>query len=122
MTSVDACGTSKALEKPRSGAVLSQPYTYDALNRLDTATEVKDGSQVWKQDFEYDRFGNRTFNTANTTANVLGVNPAINPNNNRINAAGYTYDNAGNLINDPLHTYTYDAENKMVTNDGGANL
>ena len=27
---------------------------------------------------------------------------------------GYSYDTAGNVMNDGLHTYTYDAENRIV--------
>ena len=33
--------------------------------------------------------------------------------------ATYGYDAAGNVINDGLHTYTYDAENRVVSVDGG---
>ena len=32
---------------------------------------------------------------------------------------GYTHDAAGNVTNDGLHTYTYDAENRVVSVDGG---
>jgi RHS repeat-associated protein len=38
---------------------------------------------------------------------------------NQITAAGYTYDAAGNLIADGTHTYTYDAENRLIKVDGG---
>ena len=34
--------------------------------------------------------------------------------------ANYTYDSAGNVTNDGSHTYAYDAENRMVSVDGGA--
>ena len=103
------------------GPTLSQTYSYDSLNRLDTATESNASVQTWKQRFSYDRFGNRTFNQAETSQNVLGANHTISTTNNRINATGYSYDNAGNLLNDPNHSYSYDAENRMVSNDGGAN-
>ena len=36
---------------------------------------------------------------------------SFDPNNNRI--SGYSYDAAGNLLNDGAHSYTYDAENKI---------
>ena len=32
----------------------------------------------------------------------------------------YTYDAAGNVTNDGAHSYTYDAENRLVSVDGGA--
>lgn len=39
-------------------------------------------------------------------------------NNNRMDT--YTYDAAGNLLNDGVHNYAYDAENRIVTVDLGA--
>ncbi|HEX8140111.1 MAG TPA: RHS repeat-associated core domain-containing protein, partial [Pyrinomonadaceae bacterium] len=99
----------------------SQSYTYDPLNRLDTASESNGGAQTWQQRFTYDQFGNRRFNSAETTQNVLGPNPSISTANNRITESGYGYDAAGNLTNDPQHSYSYDGENRLQTNDGGAN-
>ncbi|MDQ3649593.1 MAG: hypothetical protein M3458_04790 [Acidobacteriota bacterium] len=103
------------------GPTLVQSYTYDALNRLEVAQE-NGGS--WQQRFIYDRYGNRTFDAANTTANVLGENPDISPANNRIVArAGehYRYDAAGNLDRDMANNaYGYDAENRQVSYSGGA--
>ncbi len=37
---------------------------------------------------------------------------------NRINTTGYQYDAAGNMTNDTVHTYTYDAENRIATAPG----
>ena len=106
------------------GLTLNQCYGYDSLNRLSTAVERSggtncSGTQQWKQAFTYDRFGNRNFDAANTTANVLGPNPTINQANNRI-AIGqnYDYDSAGNLTRDPATPATngivYDAENRQT--------
>ena len=40
--------------------------------------------------------------------------------NNRIaSGSGFTYDAAGNIINDSIHSYTYDAENRIVKVDSG---
>lgn len=123
------------------GLTLAQTYSYDALNRLETAAETnatapclnQDGvaTSCWKQKFAYDVFGNRRFNTSETTPNVLGENPTISEVNNRIVQAGYEYDAAGNLLCDPAHPcsgtsnlvpyYVYDAENRMVMVGGGAN-
>jgi RHS repeat-associated protein len=38
---------------------------------------------------------------------------------NRITTAGYTYDAAGNMTNDAIHAYTFDAENRLITVDAG---
>ena len=102
-----------------------QTYTYDSLNRLKSATETVSGVQnpTWKQTFDYDRFGNRRFDTANTT--TLGscsqavCNPLINTsdnqikkdqNNDQINE--YDFDANGNLTKDATgKQFLYDAEN-----------
>jgi uncharacterized protein RhaS with RHS repeats len=36
-----------------------------------------------------------------------------------VNSASYSYDAAGNVTNDGSHGYTYDAENRVVSVDGG---
>ena len=35
-------------------------------------------------------------------------------------AVGYSYDAAGNVINDGVHSYTYDAENRVIAVNGGS--
>jgi len=105
-----------------AGMAATQNYTYDALNRLKVAQENNGAS--WKQTFIYDRYGNRNFDTANTTQNVLGANPVISAANNRIvpqTNEYYRYDSAGNLDRDVANTaFTYDAENKQSVYAGGA--
>lgn len=49
-----------------------QTYTYDDLNRLESATETNDALQTWKQTFSYNRYGNRRFNTSGTNTTTLG--------------------------------------------------
>ncbi len=67
--------------------------------------------------FVYDRWGNRW--GQNITAGS-GPQPQLSFNtaNNQVN--GYTYDVAGNVINDGNHTYAYDAENQLVSIDNGS--
>jgi RHS repeat-associated protein len=93
-------------------------------------------AQVWKQTYSYDRFGNRMFESTNTTLpqitpqNEASTNPSISQIDNRISAAGYRYDLVGNLECDPGHPcgsaspyppyYEYDAENRIKTANGGA--
>ena len=74
-----------------------QSYTYDNLNRLQSARETYgSGTQSWKETFSYDRFGNRRFDAANTTT-ITGCaqancNPTISTANNRFTAGqDYTY-------------------------------
>lgn len=109
-----------------TGFTATQTYTYDELNRLKTAQENSGSS--WSQNFDYDRYGNRNFESGTTFPAVLNVtnNPIIDSNNNRIDifASGQTnvaYDNAGSLTHDLAgHSFGYDGENKQATYDGGA--
>jgi RHS repeat-associated protein len=107
-----------------------QTYAYDSLNRLNSVAEKLNGTggDSFKQAYLYDRFGNRTIDQALTTANVPRLNYTVDLNTNRLTApAGYTYgyDFAGNQNND---TYTgagartFDAENRMISAQGGAQL
>ncbi len=79
-----------------------------------------DEARAWYQTFDYDRYGNRGINIANTSDNADAANSALqladfSEANNRITRAGFAYDAAGNLIAEPGKSYTYDAENKIVT-------
>jgi RHS repeat-associated protein len=113
----------------------TQTYTYDSLNRIKQATETISGQSGnrWQQIFNYDRYGNRTFDDLNTTETasfqkncqnqysqeivcmneVPLYNPVADTSNNRLN--GYTFDNSGNTTNDADNRkFTYDAENKQI--------
>jgi len=116
-----------------SGAVqYTQTFQYDQLNRLSYAAEhnngvYNDGARAWYQTFDYDRYGNRGINVANTSDNVGAANTALqladfSVANNRITRPDFVYDAAGNLIAEPGKSYTYDAENRIVmaTVAGGA--
>jgi hypothetical protein len=106
-------------------------YHYDPLNRLDYARDVRNGANTWVQDYDYDRYGNRTINAANTwgaginnkqfsldsATNRLGV-PAGQP-------GSMVYDNAGNLTTDTYTGYgtrLFDAENQMTRETNTANV
>lgn len=109
-----------------------QTYTYDSLNRLTNAEELKNSVQQWEQTFMYDRYGNRNFNESETTtlpkncgsapsftvctADRKVVNPAIDPESNRLDTDDiYAFDDSGNLTDDPSEkTFIYDSENKQV--------
>lgn len=92
-------------------------YTYDSLNRLTSAVTTGSTSYPkWGLSWTYDRYGNRTSQTVTAGSgynNAVTVDPATN----RVTAmAGinFIYDASGNLIQDDLYKYTYDAENRLV--------
>jgi len=82
-----------------NGFLAIQSYTYDGLNRLQSATEEIDETETWKQTFSYDRFGNRRFNTESNNTTTLPesfdpdvFNPTISTSHNRFSGGqGYSY-------------------------------
>ncbi len=99
-----------------------QVYAYDDLNRLQSAEEKVNATTTWKQTFQFDRFGNRRLDAANTTtigASNKVTNPLINTSDNRLkkdqdndSVNDYDYDKNGNLTQDSEgKTFVYDAEN-----------
>ncbi len=122
-----------------TGFTATQNYTYDSLNRIKQAIEVVTGqpAQDWQQTFVYDRYGNRTFDEANTTtlpkncgtapnkvvcaADIAKFNPSANVNDNKL--VGTNYDSVGNTkIDANGQVFTYDAENKQVQVSTGSGI
>ncbi|HEX7330819.1 MAG TPA: hypothetical protein VF290_04920, partial [Pyrinomonadaceae bacterium] len=105
-------------------------YTYDALNRLTSVSEYKNGTEhTGLQEYDYDRYGNRTIKLTSTGTGINSKQFTVNPANNRLGVPSgqsgvMNYDAAGNLKHD---TYTgagnrtYDAENKITSAWGGDN-
>ncbi len=102
-------------------------YTYDELGRLKTAVTV--GSTAypqWGLEWSYDRYGNRNQTVTVPDGTVGGTSLSFSVTTNRITSAGFSYDESGstargNLTNDGLNTYTYDAENRIkIVNGTGA--
>jgi RHS repeat-associated protein len=94
----------------------NRSYTYDGINRLSTMSAP--GDTCSGLSWTYDAWGNRTDQSVTGgTCNTLHV--AVNSNNQFVGPP-YQYDAAGNLINDGLYTYSYDAENRLVTVNPGS--
>jgi RHS repeat-associated protein len=87
------------------GLSYTQGFGYDALNRLTTSSE---SGSSWSQTNAYDRYGNRWIDLGAGNQSLY-----FTTGNNRITSSGYGYDSAGNLTNDGVHAYTFDAENKI---------
>lgn len=91
-------------------------YQYDSLERLISA--VTTGPQ-WGLSFGYDGFGNRLTQTV-TKGTAPSNSVLVDGTTNRINSAGFVYDNNGNMTNMPTNTatLTYDASNRMTQYSG----
>ena len=90
----------------------TQTFTYDELNRIKIArTQATTGTYAWGLQFGYDVWGNLlSASVTQGTAPMLSVAAGTN---NRL--VGYSYDAAGNMLNDGSFAYAYDAENRMKT-------
>ncbi len=110
--------TSPGVEDPAK----TQNYEYDAWSRLKKAyTTDLVQPNTWRLEWDYDRFGNRkNQNLTGGNTSVTAPQLSISETTNRITTVGYVYDAAGNMTNDSLHTYTYDAENRIKTVDSTA--
>lgn len=112
-----------------TGFVATQDYTYDQLNRLATVAETQYGLTTpdWRQQFGYDRYGNRSMGTGsgqtfgrNTveTQELIGIDPQVSTVNNRItNRTGelYEFDASGNMTKDAMgNRSVYDIENHQT--------
>ena len=80
-------------------------YTYDEFNRITAASDAAN-SLTW----DYDRFGNRWDQTVLAGSAQQISNPYTSGNNRTSN---YAYDDAGNILNDGINKYVYDAENRI---------
>ena len=89
--------------------------SYDEFNRIASASYT---SRPQVLSFSYDRFGNRTSQNLVSGQSAPQPQYLFNTATNQIN--GLQYDAAGNLLNDNVHTYSYDAEGNVITVDNGA--
>jgi RHS repeat-associated protein len=110
------------------GVSESAAYTYDDLGRLVTSNQTSNGSTAQRR-FVYDRWGNRTgvwdAVSGGNQIQSIALQQSGGAPTNRITSVSsgstvnYVYDAAGNVTNDGVHVYTYDAENRLKTVDWG---
>jgi RHS repeat-associated protein len=101
-------------------------YQYDGMQRLTAADYVEDGQAVRSYDFAYDVSGNRTsetifdgLTTLQTVYTYNRANQLISMQSGAQAARPFTYDGAGNLLNDGVNGYAYDAANRLTSRYDG---
>ncbi len=99
-----------------------QTYNYDGLNRLTSTSSPG----AWSHLYSYDRYGNLTSRLA-TGSSLLGIALSASSSTNRFTDPGYSYDSAGNLINQPAHlnqqpalTFQWDGRGRLKSVDSGS--
>ena len=110
------------------GQTESAAYTYDNVGRLVTSNQTSNSVSAQRR-FVYDRWGNRTevydATSGGNQIQSVSLEQSGGIPTNRITSVtagstlNYTYDAAGNVTNDGVHSYTYDAENRVVSVNGG---
>ena len=93
---------------------LDRSYAYDQVNRVATMTGT--GGTCTGLSWTYDEWGNRL--TQEPTGGTCNMSTLTYSATNQLNSTGYTYDASGNLTNDSVHTYFYDAEDRIKQVDG----
>jgi len=93
-------------------------YGYDEFNRLTSSSNTNVGEPPLSMSLTYDRYGNRWAESVSSSGPVPNTSFSFNAGTNQI--TGFTYDAVGNLLNDGVHTYQYDAENNLVSIDNGS--
>ncbi|HMD84667.1 MAG TPA: RHS repeat-associated core domain-containing protein, partial [Terriglobia bacterium] len=113
------------LDNASSNVSHTAAYTYDGVNRLTVAQAT--GNSTYNLDFIYTQDGsNGQFGNMSCLLNGDGttVGPCpqftFSSSTNRITTSGYAYDAAGNVTNDGVHAYTWDAEGRIATVDAGS--
>ena len=100
-------------------------YAYDLASRITNVTHNGPSGLIEALTYSYDATGNRfSANRANGTASLLPsavTSAAYDDANQQTQFAGanLTYDANGNLTNDGLNTYQWDARNRLIGISGG---
>jgi RHS repeat-associated protein len=91
----------------------NRSYSYDAVNRLQSMSAS--GDTCSGLSWNIDTWGNRTDQNA-TSGSCNTFHQSVDGNNR---LTGYSYDADGDLLNDGMHNYSYDAENRITKVDAG---
>src|SRR5438128_5327314 len=103
-----------------NGQQRNESYNYDQVARLTQASGF-----YAQRNYSYDRWGNRTGVSGGASQTISYARDGNNvPLTNRISSVNsgpsYTYDAAGGVTDDAVHSYGYDAESRIVTVDSGS--
>jgi len=92
-------------------------FGYDEFNRLKSSTYSNRGQAF---SYVYDLYGNRVQQNV-TQGSGPAPQMSVNAANNQVTSgSGDTYDAAGNVMSDGIHSYTYDAEGNLISVDNCA--
>ncbi len=85
---------------------------YDDLGRL---MGVDCGAKGWGQTFIYDEYDNLNYGVISGRTGTTWGTPYYHDSNHYSPSPTYAYDASGNLVKDPVNSYTWDPFGKMLT-------
>lgn len=92
-------------------------YGYDDFNRLTSGSATAGVDNGLALGWTYDRYGNRWAQNATGTGNASATQPQLSfGSTNQVSS--WSYDDAGNLLNDGRNSYNYDAEGRIIKLNG----
>jgi RHS repeat-associated protein len=118
--SLDSLGRRTARSESTALGVKSDSYAYDPISQL-TGVNYASGA---RSTYAYDALGNRTTVTTSAGGNSIVIPYLANACNQYTQIGGLlvSYDANGNLTSDQNgNTYTYDAQNRLVSARSGTN-
>jgi RHS repeat-associated protein len=98
----------------------TETFSYDPLNRLLSAsTQATSGADCWGQAFTDDAYGNLYLIGSTQTGCTVGtLSATVSSATNHLGFSAppqATYDSVGNMTNDGLYGYTFDAEDRITS-------
>ena len=90
----------------------SLAFTYDQLNRLQTAGTLPGAGTPWSTAYTYDAWGDLLQKSTSGPGEPT-VGPFTADVHNHVNPGPYTYDAAGNLTFDGVNALNFDAEDQL---------
>lgn len=101
----------------------TETFAYDPLNRIVSATtQASSGPDCWGQTFADDSLANLyQINSIQTGCSVGALNATVIGTTNQLGFSAPpqpTYDNSGNMTNDGIYAYTFDAESRISSANG----
>ena len=120
--------TSGSVPNDPSGVIAKSPFTLQIQAKTPSGTVPDTGFAASPSQqngdaanlaFSYDQWGNMVC-VQNPQTNGLCPQYSVSTATNQLNTAGYSYDAAGDLTADGVHTYQWDAEGRLVSVDGSS--
>src|ERR1700733_10943964 len=101
------------------GIVYNRTYHYDGVNRVMSMSDADTSVPCQGMTWSYDQWGNRKTQSASKGSCQTWSQTYTNGHNQM---DGWSYDPAGNLLNDKISSYYYDDDNRIIQVNGSLDV